>query len=414
MPARLTLPDPSRDPLVTYGVNSSGDWSESELLRHLTGAKDRSRLLWFLWHESTSKAVRACRKCGIKDAGLPTVRVGHKGLGLGGLQRCGKVWLCPECSAVIWAERGMEIAVVAASHIAAGGSIAFATFTLPHQAPDRLDWLLGHMRKGWAAVMNGRGGEALREQLQLTGYVRVLEINVGQNGWHPHFHVALFLPPGVGFAAAVDEFGYASTRWRKAIAKAGGREPSMRRQHIALFGQGDYKDLAKYLSEQFIGGAKDADLRGKAAAGIGQKLGREFTQAAGKVARKTYGTRPAWALLRDAFDDGDADSLDLWKQYEQQTHRARGIVWSQELRKRYEMPDERSDEEIANDNRGGVDVMRLTVQGFTALLREHQLLPEMKHAWRSGGIAQLREFMSTNGIGFEDLEHEPTISASLP
>jgi hypothetical protein len=179
-----------------------------------------------------------------------------------------------------------------------------------------------------------------------------------------------------------------------------------------LFGSQDADELGKYLTKTLLQSARmrghedaargDSGTRAEA---IGQALGKELTQAQRKRARKFYGTLPARALLLAACDDGDADALDLWREYERATHRVRGISWSRDLRKLYGLGVERSEQEIVDDDRGGVPVMVLTNRGLARLIGWPELLADMAQAYRDGDYDGLRKCMDTNGIGYEEIDH---------
>jgi len=69
-----------------------------------------------------------------------------------GLVTCGSIWACPVCSARIRQRRAVEIERACLTHLAAGGGIGFATFTLPHVRSDDLAELLEVVQKAWRKV----------------------------------------------------------------------------------------------------------------------------------------------------------------------------------------------------------------------------------------------------------------------
>ena len=401
---------PSGAPLDTDGVNSSHEGNPASVEAY----RERLRLRGFLWLVSSDRAVSACGRCrqrrkGSDHAEPVTVKVGPSGVGLSGLQRCAKVWICPVCSVAVWGERSMEIGMLAAAHVAAGGRILFVTLTTRHHVPDRLDGLVGYLRAGWDGVVKGRAGLALVDALGVAGYVRSMEINYGGNGWHPHYHVAFFVGGDVTKEQADRVIGEAFDRWSRAVVKAGGKVPLEQAQDVRLFGAADSDDLAKYLTKTLIdsgrsgSGSARARVDRTSAAEVGERLGRELTQGQRKRARRFFGTRPARALLVDALTDGDAEALELWHEYEKATHRVRGISWSRGLRAKYGLGAERTEQEIVDDDRGGVPVMVLTNAGVARLIGWPELLADMGQAYRAGDYMGLRNFMDTNGIGYEEI-----------
>jgi hypothetical protein len=180
---------------------------------------------------------------------------------------------------------------------------------------------------------------------------------------------------------------------------------------VRLFGARNVDALAEYLSKTLLEPVRSGSGSGTAAGGpertsadgTGMALGRELTQGQRKVARKAYGTRPARALLADACDDGDADSLALWQEYERATKGLRSISWSRGLRALYGLGDERSEQEIVDDDRGGVAVMRLTESGLARIIGWPELVPAMREAYADSDFAGLQMFMDANGIGYETI-----------
>lgn len=363
-----------------------------------------------LWSESSVRRLRACGRCRRKDVSDVAIRVSGDTLGLAGLQHCGMVWICPVCSGKVWAERCLEIGLAAAGHVQAGGRVAMATFTTRHRFGDGLAGLVGHLRGGWEGAFRGRAGMELKAELDLDGYIRVLEINTGSNGWHPHFHVALFLPSGMSQERVEQLLEPAFSNWCQGVKRVGGRVPERQAQDVRVFGPQDSDELAKYLAKQFLKGsaAVTAAARGGTAGppqavavpptAVGMALGREMTQAARKNARKVLGTRPHWSLLDDIRDNGDADALLMWHELERATHKVRGITWSQGLRQRYALGEERSEQEIVDDDLAGRNVCFLTEDGYRTLLGRVYAVPEMATVWKAGRWPALREWLQCNGI----------------
>jgi hypothetical protein len=249
----------------------------------------------------------------------------------------------------------------------------------------------------------------LRQALGLVGHIRVIEVNHGANGFHPHFHLALFIGGNVHLDDLEAVMARAFGRWTRAVVKSGGKTPTEQCQDVRLFGASDADSLAEYLSKTLLepvrSGSGSARVRADRTSpdGLGLALGKELTQGQRKVARKAYGTRPARALLADACDDGDADSLALWQEYERATKGLRSISWSRGLRAKYGLGVERSEQEIVDDDRGGVAVMRLTESGLARIIGWPELVPAMREAYADSDFAGLQNFMNTNGIGYEEI-----------
>lgn len=189
------------------------------------------------------------------DSGVVVARTAEGVAVTLGLLKCGRIWLCPVCSAKIRNARAEEITRAVVAWIERGGSAYFVTFTARHAASDRLDALLGALqgtrpttggpcrkgdcgkstcgkgdcaedrpcRKGdcrkpcgkgdcgkvaprrpgayqrlitggtWAGRPD-RGLDGIRDRIGYVGMIRATEITKGSaNGWHPHIHAIVFV-----------------------------------------------------------------------------------------------------------------------------------------------------------------------------------------------------------------------------
>ncbi|MEJ2866092.1 protein rep [Actinomycetospora flava] len=113
-------------------------------------------------------------------------------LGIEGVWRCGYWATCPECSAKIAAERAAELRDAIDVQLRHGDSVALLTLTSRHHSGMTLVDQVKAQRAAWRAIWKGRAGQDLRDEIE--GYCRVWEATHGENGWHPHWHVLLFLP----------------------------------------------------------------------------------------------------------------------------------------------------------------------------------------------------------------------------
>ncbi len=105
------------------------------------------------------------------------------------LQTCGSVWVCPVCALIVAERRAEEIRLALAKLTAEGGSAAFATFTVSHGRGDSLERVLEGFLAAFRHLTGKPSYARLRKRYGVVGYVRVLEVTHGRNGWHPHTHV---------------------------------------------------------------------------------------------------------------------------------------------------------------------------------------------------------------------------------
>lgn len=109
-----------------------------------------------------------------------------------GLAVCGSVWICPVCAAKISEKRKEELKQAFALHKADGGFIAMLTLTFSHDRFDKLDDILDKFGQATQKLMRGKAFDNIRSEMGLIGRVRAFEVTYGDNGFHPHAHIALF------------------------------------------------------------------------------------------------------------------------------------------------------------------------------------------------------------------------------
>lgn len=108
-----------------------------------------------------------------------------------GLMRCGSPWLCPLCAAKIAAARVDELSQLL--HNLSATALPFLlTYTASHDRQTRLAEMLSRMSESFRGMKSGRKWQDIKEEFQMIGSVRTLEITWGpDSGWHPHYHEIL-------------------------------------------------------------------------------------------------------------------------------------------------------------------------------------------------------------------------------
>jgi hypothetical protein len=97
--------------------------------------------------------------------------------------------------------RARQIETALRAHVDAGGSALLATYTVPHTRDESLPVVLARLAGTWRRYAKS----ALRDVLgaHYVGNVRALEVVHGVNGWHPHYHVLVFVSPGLPYLTPV-------------------------------------------------------------------------------------------------------------------------------------------------------------------------------------------------------------------
>lgn len=356
--------------------------------RRLINRRERFDAQKTLWAHSSLRRVAFCGRFASSEAGINvkasgSVADGTRRAGFGGLQSCGSTWSCSVCSEKIQAERQHEVAFAMAAWMRVrdtdGGvrgsdrSVLFLTLTMRHRRCGCSGWLstLDERPEGifhrdgcgsslaalWADVAvawnrttsgagvawNGSGAKVKkrtigdRERFGIGGYVRVVEVKHGKNGWHVHVHCLLFMRRTLSACERADLRGRLFGRWEAALGKLGRSVIEEYGIDLRPVSAGD--GLADYFAKTVYQGTTAA-----AAA-------YEVTGSQSK--RRGKGGRAPFDILRDIVANGDADDLDLWHEWETASKGRRQLVWSRGLRDEVGLNDEKTDEEIAAEDAGG-------------------------------------------------------------
>lgn len=345
-----------------------------------------------LWPET--KSPRLC-KCGrVVHGDFVAVRHNGQTSGFSGLTTCGSVWICPVCNAKVMARRSLEIgSAVALAQANEGWRVAFLTLTMRHHSGQRLGDLWDALSYAWGAVTSGKAWGTAKRRFGIMGYLRVAEVTVGSNGWHVHIHCLVFLDPSAAVLDVDGLQGVMFERWKRGLLRKGLDAPLMVGQDAKLLDGPADAALSEYLTK-----AQDQGIVTER-----RSIGLELTSTQSKHVRSGYGTRPPWALLDEWFGDGDADSADLWWEFERASKGRRQLTWSQGLRRHLGIGDvEKSDEEIAAEEVGSEvdDLVRITKDGWRVVLRSPELIPQILNTTDRRGLTGLRVLLDEHGIDY--------------
>lgn len=355
------------------------------------GAGDRLReqrwaAMRVLWDMSTIKRVSHCRRVVARAGSGPVLRIteaqspGEPGsAGLAGLQTCGSVWACPVCSARIQGERRRELVQLVAGVHGAGGCVALVTRTVRHRKGQPLADLCRALGECHRAVGKDKRVRKLRAELGFSGYVRAREITHGEHGWHPHDHSLYCFEAPITPEQLAELQALEVEVWATRAASLGLQAPLAKAQDARLVSQ---SFAADYLAKSEYGDIS-ADSMAFEMSGNATKTGK------GKK------SRTPWQILAAVVEDGDADDLDLWWEYEAATKGMRALTWSRGLKAAHSIG-EKTDEEIAEEDEGGEGVMEL--EDWDRLTERPRLIGQLLNAARWRGRAGAVAFCRDHGI----------------
>jgi len=245
-----------------------------------------------------------------------------------GVAQCASVWCCPVCSAKIRTRRQVELETACASHVARGGALAMLTLTLRHDSSMTLFDVLGALLRSYR---NSRHRKAFKKIRGLTiGVVRSLEITWGENGWHPHLHLLLFVDSDDSRENLELSLGDFITDWRLVVGRDLGVLPSVERAvELTWFGS-DSASAAGYVS----------------------KVAKEITQADSKSGRDPFALLDVEGVARDR-------AVAMFMEYGDTMRGVQSISWTKGLRDLLGLGSQISDEEIVEDLDVGDEVVEM-------------------------------------------------------
>lgn len=252
----------------------------------------------------------------------------HRSASFGGLVTCGSVWACPVCAPKISERRRLEVQAAIAAWQALGGVVVLLTLTHGHGRGDALADLLQGEQKAIMRFFSCRQGVDLMDALGRIGHIRSWEVTHGRarrvnHGWHPHFHILLFLDSVPADLVAAEDRAYLV--WENACRLAG--LPSPNRRHGVTLQDGSR--AAAYVAKM----GREESRWG---------LGHEMTK--GHLKRAKDGETP-FDFLRAALAGDDPRARALFAEFAAAFRGKRQLVWSRGLRERFDIA-EVSDEEI--------------------------------------------------------------------
>jgi len=355
-------------------------------------------------------ALERVRKCGTPCSEVVGVKVTAGAAHYVGLSSCSSIWACAVCQATIRQARSEDLENKTGVWMRAGNSLAMATFTVSHHEHDRLKAQLNAMTTGFRKMQQGRRWQKFKDAYGLAGLTKAIEITHGENGWHGHFHVLVWLREALEDDAATERARRMEDElyamWHKAAVKHGLGEPSRAhgvRVDPVRRGEAGARDLAKYIAK-----VQDKDT------GKTHNAAMEMTRVDLKSGRRK--SRTPFQILDDFSATGDAAELALWNEYEKATKGHKALTWTPDLVKELKKllkefgqdDDERTDEEILEEERDGEVAGFLSNRAFGRyiarhLTRDHELL----QAAKSGGWLAMVALCQSWGVPDEDLFRSP-------
>ena len=224
--------------------------------------------------------------------------------------RCGSPASCVVCSTRVASARGQWLAQVREAALRSGQTMSMLTLTVRHNKKQSLKSLVDAMEQAYTNIGASRPYVELRKKYNAK-FIRVTEVTHGEkNGWHPHFHIAIFHNSGAPVESYKNEF---YDMWSRHLVSQGLQAPT-REVGVHVIAESTNEQWAWYLTKA----SGSASL--------------EYTNGKYKIAKGE--NRGIWQVHSDAVN-GDIRSKFLWQEYEQAMMRKRLISVSRGLEEAY-------------------------------------------------------------------------------
>lgn len=288
-----------------------------------------------LRYSGASRVARCLRVPFDKNTGVGVHRSHeYKACSYSNLQTCSSVWTCPVCASKISERRRIEVLHAIEQHKSLDGYVYLLTLTVPHKKTDDLKQMLDSQALALKYFGSGRQISNFYKSIGYLGQIRALEVTHGRlrqydNGWHPHYHILLFVSQALPLDASKAKF---YLFWHNACIKAGFSPPSF--EHGISLDNGE--KAAAYVSKM---GETDSDLIRR------WGLDSEMTKA--HIKKSNKGETP-FDLLRAVFATSDKKAAALFKEFSFAFKGKRQLLWSPGLKARFGVA-EKSDEILTSE-----------------------------------------------------------------
>jgi hypothetical protein len=114
----------------------------------------------------------------------------------GGLQTCESIWACPVCASRIAVEKGEQVLKALEWAKQENLAPAMIALTASHDAGMSLRWFMEKFKAAWEMFSGHSRWRKFKKKYGIKHYIANREVTRGNNGWHYHMHLLLFLDFG--------------------------------------------------------------------------------------------------------------------------------------------------------------------------------------------------------------------------
>ena len=262
------------------------------------------------------------------------------------VMRCANAWGCPVCAAIISEHRKNEVKEAMDWWKKQCGSVLLLTLTVPHYSDTDIKQLKKDLKKAYSKFFKGvRASKDMFERWQIKHYISCFEITHGTNGFHPHYHVLLFVPYSLGEQSLPGIKQDMYKVWKDCCLKAGLDEPSEKH---------------------------GLDLQaGNEAGAYVAKWGLEHEMTKGHIKKGKENNRTPFDILRSYTDSENQADSNLFKLYYFAFKGTRQLNWSKGLKKLVSKAEEKTDQEIVDDTDNVAEMLfKLDIEMWHAVRKQ--------------------------------------------
>lgn len=140
----------------------------------------------------------------------------------GGLQTCESIWACPVCAARIAVEKGLDVMKALELAKRENWQPVMVALTARHNVAMRLEAFKNQFKAAWQMFSAHRRWKTFKKIYGVKHEIVNREITYGDNGWHYHMHLLLFLDFGAIDSAAADDLQSAlEALWMQCLESKG-------------------------------------------------------------------------------------------------------------------------------------------------------------------------------------------------
>ena len=288
--------------------------------------------------EAVAKCGRSISSKGASNSVTVRVNQGSGRAFYSGVATCRSVWHCPVCARKITSSRLASIAQATRDHVAAGGSVYVATFTVPHDRSCNLKSLRTALSACFSSTISGKPWLKAKFGAGLVDYIRCLEVTYGAKGWNPRLHCIFYFD---------------------------GDDP----RGSESFGRWLFKRYARVVEKRGLGHCNprvwsfQRAREPAAVAGYITKWGSSIKADTSQAPSSAAGSRTPWQILRDVYDRKEARDRALFREYAAAFKGARHLTGGAVLRRLYGGP-EREDATETEDR----TVLLMDIDGWRYVL----------------------------------------------